>query len=230
MKRAWSFDLILMKPLSQKHINLVIYSFSAILIILIVAKLYDYHTTPSLTKIEKNTITEHENDIIWGTNSAPITVFMYSSYQCKFCKQFFIRVFPEIKENYIDPGHVKLVLKLVDLSENPNMMQALQAAVCVNKYGDFDKLHELLLYNSMVVHTEGFKLLLEDYIATNTDIAQCLINHNDYAYIKNNIDEFKTLKFTGTPTFIINNTIYPGFRSFEKFENIFQKNLSDATK
>ncbi len=212
-----------MKQPVAKKINVIIYIISAILIVLIAAKLYNYHSSSHSPRKLQTAIPEHENDIVWGTDSAPVTMILYFSYQCKFCISFFKEIFPEIKDNYLDPGHVKLILKPVELRENADMMLALQSIVCMNKSGKFDKLHELLLYNYEVVYTEDFQLLVDDIIAANTDIAECLIKHNDYEYITANNNEFRELEFSGTPAFIINSSIYQGFHKYEKFEEIFQE-------
>ena len=217
-----------MKQTTIKTINVILWGVSLILAVLIVLKLYQYFSTPEPPKV-KTTIQKHENDIVWGSASAPVTMYVFASYQCRFCTLFFKEVFPKIKENHIDPGHVQLILKLVDLPENQKMMRALQAVACVNKFGQPDKLHELLLYNSNVVFTNDFELLIDDYIIGNPDIGNCLINHEDYQYIRNNNDEFRENQFSGIPTFVIENKVYSGFRDYEKFEAIFQNTMENAT-
>jgi protein-disulfide isomerase len=205
--------------------------FSAILVILIVIKLYNYIQSPGNNPRElKTSIYENENDIIWGKDDAPLRMVIYSSYRCRFCTLFFNEVFPKIREQYIAPGHLKVVLKLINLREEPHMMRAIQAAVCVNKFSNFEKFHELLLLNSNIIYTRDFQLLLDDFVAENTDIAQCMVNNNNYEYIRNNNKEFCKFEFTGTPTFIINKQIFTGYRDFEHFNDILRKNLKNATK
>jgi len=217
-----------MKSKTSKIISVLLWLISLVLAVLIVLQLYKYFSSPEPPGIKTN-IKKHENDIIWGSASAPVTIYVYSSYTCKYCTLFFEEVFPEIKENFIEPGHVELVLKLVEIPENPKIMRALQAVICVNKFGKLDKLHELLLYNSNVVFSNEFELLIDDYINSNPDIGNCLVNHGNYEYIRNNNKEFKENQFSGTPTFIIENKVYSGFRSYEKFEEIFQNAIEDAT-
>ncbi|WP_158275625.1 DsbA family protein [Marinilabilia rubra] len=203
---------------------------SAIIFVLIIIKLVNYYSDKNNSErpLEKP-LTESENDIVWGSPDASLTMYMFSSYKCKFCSLFFTEVFPEINEKYIDTGTLKVVLKPVNLREDENMMKAIQASVCVNKFGKFEKFHELLITNPNVVKTEDFQVLLDDFIAANPDIAQCLLENNDYEYIRKNNKEFSANNFSGTPTFVIEGKIYSGFRNFEQFEDIFQNETSDAT-
>lgn len=204
---------------------------SLVLMGLIVLTLVNYlskEDTPQ-TQLSQN-IPVSSFDIVWGNAHAPLTMIVYSSYQCKFCTLFFEETFPDLKQKYVNTGRLRIVLKLVNLREIPEIMQAIQASVCINRFSDFEKFHELLLTNYEVVYSGEFKILLDDFIAANPDIAQCLIQHDNYAYVHQNNNEFREYNFSGTPTFIIGNKVYSGFRKTEWFEDIFQKQLNNATK
>ncbi|MGM0376336.1 MAG: DsbA family protein [Bacteroidota bacterium] len=201
---------------------------SAILMILIVIKLYQSikNDNPE-TQILQQKIEIQENDIIFGSDKAPLTMFVFSDYNCKYCKRFFNEVLPKIQKQYIETGKLKLVLKLVVLRESPEWMEASQAVMCANQVSGFEEMHKLLVFNSKVVFTENFQTLMDDIIADNPDMAKCLLQHNDYKYIKQNNADFRNNNMQGTPTFVIGNEMYPGYRSFEKFEVIFHNSLSN---
>jgi protein-disulfide isomerase len=217
-------------PIKNKHFFIAT-GLSLVLVGLIVLTLINYFSKDSTPETELSQTPRISTlDIVWGSANAPLTMIVYSSYQCKFCTLFFEKTFPDLKRKYVDTKQVKVVLKLINLREIPEMMQAIQASVCVNQFADFGKFHELLLSNYEVVYSQEFKILLDDFIAANPDIAQCLIQHNNYAYVRRNNNEFREYNFTGTPTFVIGNDVYSGFRKAEWFEEIFQKQLSNATK
>lgn len=46
-----------------------------------------------------------------GQANAPITIAEWSDYQCPFCKQFELDTLPQIVQNYVDEGKVKIVFK-----------------------------------------------------------------------------------------------------------------------
>lgn len=204
---------------------------STVLLILIVIKLYQYNKNDnSEVPTIKQKIEIRENDIVLGSPQAPLTMFVFSDYNCKFCKRFFAKVFPKIQEHYIETGKLKLILKLVVLKEIPELMKASQAVMCANQFAGFEEMHQLLTFNSKVVYTKDFQTLMNDIIATNPDMAECLLQHDNYQYVKRNNSDFRNNNLSGTPTFVIKNKIFPGYRSFEKFEAIFQNYLANATK
>ncbi len=202
------------------------YTVSVALVVLIITKLVRYYQ-PALFRATTYTVLtgevkEHDLDIIFGSDTAPLTVYMYSHYTCKFCIKFFQEDFPKLKSDYIDNGKIRFVLKLIELNRNRDVLNSLQAAVCVNKYGSFDKFHELLLSDSRVVFTQEFKDLVNDFIFNNGDIAECMLNNNNYRYIYVNNNEFMQLGLKGAPTFIVNKHIYSGYRNYHDIVKIIR--------
>ena len=126
----------------------------------------------------------------------------------------------------METGKVKLVIKLLDFSPNPNILRAYQAASCISRFGDYSKFHPLLLVNPDVVFTEEFDSLIDDIILDNDEIAECILDNNDYQYLRSNLAEFRANVFTGTPTFVMNENAYRGYRSFEEFESIMKKEFN----
>ena len=167
-----------------------------------------------------------EYDIIYGKDDAPLTIFLYANYGCTFCQQFYNEVLPTIRARYIDTGKVKLVVKLVVLRNDPNSYYAHQTALCISKFGSLEKLQELLLYDYQVIYTPDFQQLVDEYIAVNSQVAECILCSSDYKYLNENRISFLNYKLTGTPTFIINRRIYSGYRDVKTFEKILIKELN----
>jgi protein-disulfide isomerase len=93
----------------------------------------------------------------------------------------------------------------------------------VNRFGSFDKFNELLLSNSGVVFTDEFKTLINSLIDDNSNIAECILNNNNYRYIYANNREFMELGLKGTPTFILNNHVYSGYSNYRYFRKIVEE-------
>ena len=55
--------------------------------------------------------TVDEDERILGDADAPVTVIEYASLTCPHCASFHRDVLPELKERYIEPGHVRLVYR-----------------------------------------------------------------------------------------------------------------------
>lgn len=171
----------------------------------------------------KNPIVERAEDVVLGNENAPATVFMYGSYHCNYCRYFFSRTYPELKKNFLDTDQVKMVIKWVDPSDNPQILRALQAASCISQYGTYEKFHELLLVNPDVIFTEDFTGLVDDIMMQNPEIEECIMSDPDFTYLRNNMKEFSNNDLTGTPTFVLNNHVYSGFISYENFVKLLKK-------
>lgn len=165
-----------------------------------------------------NSIEQKPEDVIFGNDTVSNTIFLYASYNCRYCRYLFKRTFPQLQEKYLDKGLVKVVVKWVDFGEDPNSLYALQAASCIYRYGYYDKFHELLLTNPSVIVSEDFRVLLDDIMTENNEIAECVLFSNSYSYLKANVTEFRANKLSGTPCLVMNKHAYGGFISFEDLE------------
>jgi len=171
----------------------------------------------------KHEVTQKSGDVILSDDSAPKTVFMYASYNCDFCRYFFSRTYPDLKSNYLDNGKLKLVIKWVDFQDNPQVLYSLQAASCIGRFGVYEKFHQLLLVNPGVVFTNDFVELVDDIMEDNSEIAQCILQNNEYEYLRGNVKEFRNNNLSGTPTFVLNNHAYSGFISYDNFKKLLKK-------
>ncbi|MEZ5106896.1 MAG: thioredoxin domain-containing protein [Draconibacterium sp.] len=171
----------------------------------------------------KHEVTQKSGDVILSDDSAPKTVFIYASYNCDFCRYFFSRTYPDLKSNYLDNGKLKLVIKWVDFQDNPQVLYSLQAASCIGRFGIYEKFHQLLLVNPGVVFTNDFVELVDDIMEDNSEIAQCILQNNEYEYLRGNVKEFRNNNLSGTPTFVLNNHAYSGFISYDNFKKLLKK-------
>jgi protein-disulfide isomerase len=174
----------------------------------------------------KNEITQKPEDVIFGNDDAAHTVFLYASYNCDYCRYFFSKTYPELKTNFLDTGKLKLVVKWLNFDENIQVMQALQAASCIGQFGVYEKFHQLLLVNPTVVFTEDFAELIDGIMQDNSEIEECILQNNEYAYLRSNVSEFRENKFKGTPTFVMNKHAYRGFISYINFKKLLAKEFN----
>ncbi|TAJ14755.1 hypothetical protein DMA11_04260 [Marinilabiliaceae bacterium JC017] len=217
--------MFVMKKFLMNKKYWVAYSFTVILLVLIAIKIWTlFFSDHGYVELEAE-IKTNEYDIAFGADNAVVTIYMYSSYNCGFCTKFFNDVYPKLKTNFIDGGKVRLVVKPLVLGNNAAVQKATQAAICVNKFGSFEKYHQLLIYEPQVVYTNEFKQLLDDYISDNTEIAECLLDNDDYSYLDGNMRDFKVLGLTGTPTFIIGKRVYKGYLDYNSIDKIINGEL-----
>ena len=64
-------------------------------------------------------------DLVLGKADAPVTIVEYASMTCGHCANFHNKVFPALKEKYIDTGKVRLIIRefpLDDLAAAASML------------------------------------------------------------------------------------------------------------
>jgi hypothetical protein len=164
-------------------------------------------------------------DIVFGSDSAKLTIYAYISYHCGYCRLFFTDVYPELEKEFIAPGKVRLVLKLVEHSNNTDRLNQVKTAVCINRYGYYGKLHELLVTNSSVIYTDEFRDMVNHFIDSDPLVAECILGTQSMDYILQIRNEFDKFGFTGTPTFVIGNKVYKGYMPYDQFKSIIIKTL-----
>ncbi len=164
-------------------------------------------------------------DIIYGVDSAQVTVYLYFRYDCVFCRKFFNEAFDSLKAEFIETGKVRLVMKPVELTGNESVENSLETLVCINKYGNPESLQKLLLTQPNIVYTKEFREMTEGFIAKDDYVAECMLGGVAKNYLLANKFEFEGLKLTGTPTFVINGSIYKGFRSYQFLRSAIKKEL-----
>lgn len=210
---------------ATKH-RIIAYGISLIILILIGLKLLSYykHTREAVWVTAEQT-TPRDLDIVFGNDSAMLTVYMYSSYTCHFCRLFLTEVFPLLDSAYIKPGKVKFLLRLVDLSSNYQLNNANRTAVCISRYGYFGKLHELLLTDYRVIFAQEFTDMVNEFTMKDAHVAECVLGHEADDYLARNRADFEKLGIKGTPAFIIDRNVYLGFRGYEEFRGIMEFHL-----
>ncbi len=104
---------------------------------------------------------EIEDDELLGDPDAPVSMIVFSEYECPYCGAFegsndaliemfkegnpeYEPAFPKIKEEYIDTGKVNYIFKHYPLDFHANARKASEAAECAGEQGKFWEMHEIL--------------------------------------------------------------------------------------
>jgi protein-disulfide isomerase len=99
------------------------------------------------------------NSAVRGPKDAPVTIVMFSDFQCPFCAQT-APVVDEVLKAY--PTNVNFVMKQFPLkSIHPNADPAARAAIAAGKQGKFWEMHDELYKNSRNLTPETIKGIAE---------------------------------------------------------------------
>jgi protein-disulfide isomerase len=215
-----------MKVNRTNSIKLLVYLISFILIILIIQKIFDIYRQTQNSKIIKREPIVNQYDIIFGADTASNVLFLYGNYTCQYCRRFFSEVFPKLNEKYIQTGKIKLVYKIMVNDHNEKLIKAMKTIICIHKYGNFEKLNQLLLEEPNVVYLPDFEEMIEHFIDSDPLVAECIMGQESEIYLLDIKKEFYNFGFKGTPTFVIKNKYYTGFLPYNKFEQWILKNIT----
>jgi protein-disulfide isomerase len=165
-----------------------------------------------------------------GAPTAPVLVYEISDFQCPFCRQFAIDVFPQIDSAYIRTQRVQWVFVNLPMPSHLNAWLAAEAALCAGAVADrFWPMHDRLFVahgewaNSadpgpvMARYAKELDVPLDAFTAcVEQDRVAPLILQ----------DVIFGSRVTGTPTFIVNNqqTIV-GVKTFMEWREILEAAL-----
>lgn len=172
------------------------------------------------------TLNCNADDFVYGNDSAPLTVYMFATYNCRHCRNFLSLDLPYIRQHYADSGLLRFVIKPIEPAENNDMLSALQLASCMNRNGNADDILELLLTEPSAVYTDEFRTLIDDIINNNEELAECL-TADDFSGIRQNNLDFYALKSKVTPIFVVNKHLYKGHRKLGGFLEVLDYELSN---
>ena len=179
-----------------------------------------------------NTIGAENRITSIGNANAKINVKVFSSLTCPHCASFHLKIFENLKKDFIDKNLVKF-----EHHGFPLDLAALNAELIVRCNNDINKKLQLLseIYkkqNEWAVGSDimpinksikkiGLSLGLQD-----NDMSKCLENEKMQDQILNErIDAQKKYNINSTPTILINEKKYTGKHNYQDFKKELEKFL-----
>ena len=173
-----------------------------------------------------------ENDvkrIYEGKDDSKITILVYESLTCSHCAKFHTEVYPNLKINFIDKGHVKLEYRNFPL--DLAAFNAAKAAHCRSSNGE-EILHFLYKNQSDWVKGNTIEELntnLEKILNSQSfgiDYSQCINNKNIEDFVlEDRIEGVKKYNVSATPTLIINDEKFEKPLTYKNLEKTLEKLL-----
>ncbi|MEL6817280.1 MAG: DsbA family protein [Pseudomonadota bacterium] len=167
-------------------------------------------------------------DMVKGDENAPVTVVEYASMTCGFCALFHNDVWPTIKENYVDTGKVKFIVREFPL--DPRAAAAAMLARCAPNDAYFAMVDVLFKQQTAWARAEDARAPLENIAKlagfTQESFEACLTDQkllDDVNAIRvRGAEEFGV---SSTPTFFIDGDRYSGVLSVEQMSAILDSKL-----
>jgi len=165
--------------------------------------------------------------IIEGNLDSKVKLIVFESLTCSHCADFHKNVYPSLKKDFIDKGHVSIEFRNFPL--DIAALNASKIAHCKND-GKSEILH--YLFNNQKVWLKGksiedlnqnIKLFIEKS-NFNLDTEKCLNNNQVEDHIlEERIEGAKKFKIEATPTLIINDEKFENPSNYKKLKKYLEK-------
>ena len=158
-----------------------------------------------------------------GPKKAPITVVLFSDFQCPFCG----RVEPslvELEKAY--PGKIRIAWKNFPLSFHNNAKAAAEAALAAHEQGKFWQMHEILFKNQRALTAADLEKYAKEIGLDMTKYKAAMDSHKFAAQVEADMKEGTALGVSGTPATFINGRMLSGAVPVEQFKKLVDEELA----
>ena len=170
-------------------------------------------------------VTVTDKDAIMGNKTAPVTLVMFSEFQCPFCK----RVKPTLDKIFADYGDkVRLIFKHNPLPFHKDAFPASEAALCSNDQGKFWEMHDKLFDNQRALGADDLKKYAGEIGLDAGKWQKCMDSHKYKAQIEADQELAGKVTARGTPNTFVNGRKLTGAKPFEEFKTVIDEELKKA--
>jgi len=169
------------------------------------------------------------SDKTLGDSNAQVTLELFDDFQGPFGARWYTQTFPLIKQDYIDEGKVKLVVRHFPLSFHQNAKIASIAAECAAEQGEFFDYIDFLYNNQDKLSEEDLKEYARKLNLNIDKFTACFSDEDTLEIVEKDIEEAQNLGVSGTPTFFINDEKIVGAYPYSVFQQIIDAELGEET-
>jgi protein-disulfide isomerase len=160
-----------------------------------------------------------------GPGSAPVTVVVFSDFQCPFCS----RVEPtlaQLRNAY--PEEVRVVWKNLPLAMHPQAMPAALAAEAAHQQGKFWEMHEVLFQNQAKLSPEMYETWAKQIGLDVAKFKKAAASETTRARVEEDARVGARVAPQGTPTLYVNCRQVVGAQPYEVFKKMVDEQLARA--
>ncbi len=198
---------------------LVIFVFFVAIIIL--PKLISSNTVA----MPKGRIHPNANFNVMGDENAPLSVVLYSDFQCSHCYNFYNGTEEEFIKEYVETGLASYEFRSFGNGMGPESADAAAAAYCAGDQGMFWEYHDVLYENYSYGNSGGYSednlLKFGEKIGLEMNSFEACVVNGTYAdrVAQDQVDG-KTDGVSGTPSIFVNGVLtFPGNVPFEDMKS-----------
>ena len=138
-----------------------------------------------------------------GEAGAPLVVIEYADFECSFCRHFEQKVYPKLRDDYINTGRARYYFREMPLPFHSLAVPAAKIAHCAAEQGQFWNMHDSLFAGGLLA---GDKDLHERATKLGLDVGKlddCVASDRFADVIDRSSKDAAKMNIRGTPTFFI---------------------------
>jgi len=163
-----------------------------------------------------------------GATDAPVLMEAFIDYTCPFCGKWYAETLPQLVEDYIDDGKLRVMIYHYPLGIHLNDMEAAIAVDCASRYGKTET-YTLLVFQNEYKLTRSDLLGYAKAVRLDTKTFEdCLDNPDIEENIDDDIDEGRSKGIKGTPTFYVNGEKIGGYVTYNVFTEVIDRKYDIA--
>lgn len=173
---------------------------------------------------------QEAGEFVVGSETAPLTAYLFMDWQCVACEEFYSQVLPEFSREFVDSGQVRLVYKNFPLGEDSERSQlAAEAWQCAVGSDQSREWGERLLGSSADLNIETLGRMAEDAGLDAERMESCLTEHEQLPVIGSGIQAAVATGITEAPAIVIGDWLIEGSIQYEMLADAVSSSLSEES-
>jgi protein-disulfide isomerase len=170
-----------------------------------------------------------------GSPEAPLTIYEVSDFQCPYCRDFAVRILPDIDREYIQTGKAQLVFVNLPLVQiHANAAAAHEFAMCAAQQDRFWTIHDLLYRTqpswANAAEPRDFLMTLADSAQLNGDaLITCVETGAVRWLVEQEAVAVAQRGVRSTPSFIVEGLLLSGAQPMEVWRPLLDSLLTAKT-
>lgn len=157
-----------------------------------------------------------ENALTYGPKDAKIKIVKFNSFSCGYCTKA-SKVVHQLIEKY--PNSIQFVYKHFNRVQIDQLTA--QSLECAAEKGSFWKMYNAL-FSKRISSLEDIYSVATSIGLSENEMKTCITSQKFLPKTTKETELAQKISINGTPAFVINGKLYPGYRPFESFDKIIQ--------
>jgi len=142
-------------------------------------------------------------ELFRGNERAVVAIIEYSDFECPYCGKYERDTSPQILENYIKTGKVKLYYRDLTSPTHPRAIPAARAARCAGEQDKYWEMHDSLFATQGALSDAALENRAQVLALDTKRFNECFSSGRYADELQKALEEAEKMGIDGTPTFFI---------------------------